>query len=194
MMDYTDRHQRRLQRLISKQAVLYTEMVTTNAIVRSGDILRFLGADFPAEEPLVLQLGGSDPQQMKTAAKMAKQDLKRGGFPESFIWEALDSACKRYSSLLRSEIEGERPVNRPKANGFLKRVVSKINAKSMKNQRRRGRNAATWRRRRTGATSKNLTPIPLGEGPRNTQPPRRCGYPSHWGGAGQEPTAAPHIS
>mmetsp|Transcript_3350 Transcript_3350/g.5211 ORF Transcript_3350/g.5211 Transcript_3350/m.5211 type:complete len:528 (+) Transcript_3350:99-1682(+) len=71
MMDYTDRHQRRLQRLISKQAVLYTEMVTTNAIVRSGDILRFLGADFPAEEPLVLQLGGSDPQQMKTAAKMA---------------------------------------------------------------------------------------------------------------------------
>ncbi|KAJ1415746.1 dihydrouridine synthase-domain-containing protein [Ochromonadaceae sp. CCMP2298] len=70
MMEYTDRHQRRLQRLICKEAVLYTEMVTTNAIVR-GDAMRFLQADLPAEEPLVLQLGGSDPEQMRVAAGLA---------------------------------------------------------------------------------------------------------------------------
>ena len=71
MMEYTDRHQRRLQRLLTRRAVLYTEMVTTNALVRSEDMLRFLRADFEAESPLVLQLGGSDPQQMLKAARAA---------------------------------------------------------------------------------------------------------------------------
>ena len=56
---------------MSKEAVFYTEMVTTNAIVRSGDVMRFLRADFEAEGHVVLQLGGSDPVQMKEASKVA---------------------------------------------------------------------------------------------------------------------------
>lgn len=75
MMEYTDRHMRTLQRLMSSEAVLYTEMVTTNALVRNfQDTRRFLGWDYQIEEPLVLQLGGSDPQQMKIASKIASSE------------------------------------------------------------------------------------------------------------------------
>lgn len=72
MMEYTDTHQRKLMRMISRHSVLYTEMVTTNALVRNEeDPLRFLECDFDIEEPLVLQLGGSDPGQMKKASEIA---------------------------------------------------------------------------------------------------------------------------
>lgn len=72
MMEYTDRHQRTLFRLLSRHAKLYTEMVTTNALVRNEeDPVRFLDADFGVEGPLVLQLGGSDPGQMRDAARIA---------------------------------------------------------------------------------------------------------------------------
>ena len=72
MMDYTDRHQRYLMRLITNKAVLYTEMVAANALVRTDNTWRFLEADFNAENPLVLQLGGSDISQVRDAAKVAK--------------------------------------------------------------------------------------------------------------------------
>ena len=76
MMEYTDTHQRFLMRLISKRAVLYTEMVTANTLCRAvtspEDCHRFLRADFEVENPLVLQLGGSDVAQMATAARLAK--------------------------------------------------------------------------------------------------------------------------
>eukprot|EP01032_Pedospumella_encystans_P019777 gene19777-22483_t len=71
MMDYTDRHQRHLQRLLSKESVLYTEMVTSMAMIRSGDSERFLRADIETENPLVLQLGGNDPAEIKEASKLA---------------------------------------------------------------------------------------------------------------------------
>jgi tRNA-dihydrouridine synthase A len=73
MMEYTDRHQRTLMRLISKRAVLYTEMVTSQALVYSKKVDYLLNASFPTEEPLVLQLGGSDPHLCREAAKMAKE-------------------------------------------------------------------------------------------------------------------------
>jgi len=66
MMDWTDRHERSFLRLISEHALLYTEMVTTGAIL-FGDKQRFLGFD-PAEHPIVLQLGGSDPKALASAA------------------------------------------------------------------------------------------------------------------------------
>ncbi len=66
MMDWTDRHERSFLRLITEQALLYTEMVTTGAIL-FGDKQRFLGFD-PAEHPIVLQLGGSDPKALASAA------------------------------------------------------------------------------------------------------------------------------
>jgi len=58
-------------RLMSKESVLYTEMVGTSALVHSEERQRLLGADFIEEEPLVLQLGGADPEYMKKAVSLA---------------------------------------------------------------------------------------------------------------------------
>jgi tRNA-dihydrouridine synthase A len=70
MLDWTDRHCRYFYRLMSKHTVLYTEMVTTGAILHGkGDYLSYNNA----EHPLVLQLGGSDVKAMTECAKMAEQ-------------------------------------------------------------------------------------------------------------------------
>lgn len=69
MMDWTDRHCRYLHRLLSRHALLYTEMVTAPAVVH-GDRDRLLGRD-PAESPVALQLGGSDPAQLAEAVRAA---------------------------------------------------------------------------------------------------------------------------
>jgi len=69
MMDWTDRHCRYLHRLMSKHALLYTEMVTAPAILH-GDRERLLGFH-DAEHPVAVQLGGSDPDQLAQAAKIA---------------------------------------------------------------------------------------------------------------------------
>ena len=70
MMDWTDRHCRYFYRLMSKQAQLYTEMITSKAILH-GDKKRLL--DYHEDEhPLVLQLGGSDPSEMAQCAKIAQ--------------------------------------------------------------------------------------------------------------------------
>lgn len=72
MMDWTDRHCRFFHRLISPHVVLFTEMVTTGAIIH-GDRDRHL-AFSPQEHPLVLQLGGSDPAALAACAQIAEQD------------------------------------------------------------------------------------------------------------------------
>ncbi len=71
MMDRTDRHCRVLMRLISRHALLYTEMVTSAAVVRGRTPERFLGFS-PAEHPVALQLGGSDSKELAVAARMAQ--------------------------------------------------------------------------------------------------------------------------
>ena len=68
MIDWTDRHERYFLRLISKHAVLYTEMLTTGALIH-GQRDRFLQFD-AAEHPLALQLGGSDPHELALCARM----------------------------------------------------------------------------------------------------------------------------
>ena len=70
MMDWTDRHCRVFHRLMSRRARLYTEMLTTGAIIH-GDRRRLLGFD-PSEHPVALQLGGSDPADLATAAKIGE--------------------------------------------------------------------------------------------------------------------------
>ncbi len=70
MLDWTDRHERYFLRLISRHAWLYTEMVTTGAILY-GDRDRHL-AFHQAEHPLALQLGGSDPQALGECARIAE--------------------------------------------------------------------------------------------------------------------------
>jgi len=69
MMDWTDRHCRYFHRLLAPTAFLYTEMVTADAVL-NGDRRRLLGFD-PAEQPLALQLGGSDPRTLAASAAIA---------------------------------------------------------------------------------------------------------------------------
>lgn len=68
MMDWTDRHDRYFLRLISARALLYTEMVTSGAILH-GDREHLLGFD-ASEHPVALQLGGSDPADLAEAARI----------------------------------------------------------------------------------------------------------------------------
>ncbi len=70
MMDWTDRHCRYLHRLLSRHALLYTEMVTTGALIH-GDVARHLRFD-AAEHPVALQLGGSEPQDLAQCARLAQ--------------------------------------------------------------------------------------------------------------------------
>ena len=71
MLDCTDRHARYFLRQISRHAVMYTEMVTTGALIH-GDRSRFLDFD-TAEHPIALQLGGSDPSAMAQCAEFAQE-------------------------------------------------------------------------------------------------------------------------
>lgn len=68
MMDYTDRHCRYFLRLISRQVLLYTEMITAHAITQ-GD-REYLLKYHPAEHPVAFQIGGSNPQQLAVCAKI----------------------------------------------------------------------------------------------------------------------------
>ena len=71
MMDWTDRHCRYFLRLITRRARLYTEMITAPALAH-GDVPYHLDFD-PAEHPLALQLGGSDPMELAHAAKLGER-------------------------------------------------------------------------------------------------------------------------
>jgi tRNA-dihydrouridine synthase A len=70
MLDWTDRHCRYFHRLLSKNALLYTEMVTTGALIH-GNSQRFLQFN-PEEHPVALQLGGSNPRDLAICSKMAE--------------------------------------------------------------------------------------------------------------------------
>ncbi len=71
MMDWTDRHCRYFHRLLTRHALLYSEMVTTGALLH-GDVARHLDNNAP-EHPLALQLGGSEPADLALCAKLGEQ-------------------------------------------------------------------------------------------------------------------------
>ena len=71
MMDWTDRHCRYFHRLLSSRALLYTEMVTTGALIH-GDVARHLRFD-AQEHPVALQLGGSEPADLAHCARLGEQ-------------------------------------------------------------------------------------------------------------------------
>ncbi|GAB5458503.1 MAG: tRNA dihydrouridine(20/20a) synthase DusA [Henriciella sp.] len=70
MMDWTDRHCRSFHRILTRRALLWTEMVTANAVIH-GDRERLIGFS-ESEHPIVLQLGGNEPDKMAEAARIAK--------------------------------------------------------------------------------------------------------------------------
>jgi len=72
MLDWTDKHFRYLLRLVSKNIWLYTEMVTTGAILHGNNLPRFLAYN-EEEHPLTLQLGGSDPADLAKCCQLAEE-------------------------------------------------------------------------------------------------------------------------
>lgn len=95
MLDWTDRHCRYFHRILTKQTLLYSEMVTTGAILfGKGDYLAFN----QAEQPVSLQLGGSDPKALAQCAKLAED---RGyneinlnvGCPSDRVQNGMFGAC-----------------------------------------------------------------------------------------------------
>jgi tRNA-dihydrouridine synthase A len=70
MMDWTDRHCRFFHRLLTRRALLYSEMITTGAVIH-GDRSRLLASD-PAEQPVALQLGGCDPRALAQCAAIGE--------------------------------------------------------------------------------------------------------------------------
>ena len=96
MMDWTDRHDRYFLRLITRQARLYTEMITTGALIH-GDRARFLRFD-PAEHPVALQLGGSDADALARCAEFGAaagyDEINLNcGCPSDRVQEAQFGAC-----------------------------------------------------------------------------------------------------
>ena len=71
MMEWTDRHCRFFHRLLTRRALIYTEMLTTGAVLR-GDRARLLGFD-AFEHPVALQLGGSDPAALSASARIGEE-------------------------------------------------------------------------------------------------------------------------
>src|SRR5262249_53702831 len=71
MMEWTDRHCRFFHRLLTRRALIYTEMITTGAVLH-GERARLMALD-PAEHPVALQLGGCDPQQLAECARIAEE-------------------------------------------------------------------------------------------------------------------------
>jgi tRNA-dihydrouridine synthase A len=70
MMDWTDRHCRVFHRLLTRRTLLYSEMITTGAVIH-GDRARLLASD-PAEQPVALQLGGCDPRALAECAAIGE--------------------------------------------------------------------------------------------------------------------------
>src|SRR4029079_17658638 len=96
MMEWTDRHCRYFHRLLTRHALIYTEMLTTGAVLH-GDRTRLLGFD-PFEHPVGLQLGGSDPQALAQSARMGAdfgydEITLNVGCPSDRVQEARFGAC-----------------------------------------------------------------------------------------------------
>src|SRR3954454_20406150 len=96
MMEWTDRHCRSFHRVLTRRARLYTEMITTGAVLR-GDRARLLAFD-PAEHPIAVQLGGSDPralaQSARICADMGYDEINLNvGCPSDRVQEGRFGAC-----------------------------------------------------------------------------------------------------
>ena len=106
MMDWTDRHCRFFHRLLTRKALIYTEMLTTGAILR-GDRARLLGFD-PFEHPVALQLGGSEPAALAQSAAIGEafgydEVNLNVGCPSDRVQEGRFGACLMAEPMLVAE-------------------------------------------------------------------------------------------
>ncbi|QFX96807.1 tRNA dihydrouridine(20/20a) synthase DusA [Acidithiobacillus thiooxidans] len=108
MLDWTDRHCRHFLRLICPSCVLYTEMLTTNALLLGRDPQRFLEYS-AAENPLILQVGGDDPAAMRRVSRLAKEYQYDGinlnvGCPSPRVQKGSFGACLMATPELVAEL------------------------------------------------------------------------------------------
>ena len=113
MLDWSDRHCRYFHRLLSSHIVLYTEMVTTGALM-NGDVQRHLGFS-PQEHPLALQLGGSSVQDLVLCSRMAEdygydEVNLNVGCPSDRVQNNMIGACLMGHSKLVAECLSEMSV------------------------------------------------------------------------------------
>ncbi|MEE9302909.1 MAG: tRNA dihydrouridine(20/20a) synthase DusA [Thiotrichaceae bacterium] len=113
LLDLTTQHQRYFMRILSKHAVLYTEMITTGALIY-GDRDRYLQYN-EAEHPVAIQLGGSDPKDMAQCAKMAEDygydEININlGCPSERVQKGAFGACLMLEPELIAECIGEMQV------------------------------------------------------------------------------------
>jgi tRNA-dihydrouridine synthase A len=106
MLDWSDRHCRHLHRLITRRTRLYTEMVTTGALLR-GDAARHLDFD-PVEHPVALQLGGSEPADLAACVRLAERwgydEINLNcGCPSERVQRGAFGACLMAEPLLVAE-------------------------------------------------------------------------------------------
>ena len=109
MMEWTDRHCRAFHRQLTRRTLLYTEMVTTGAVLH-GDRARLIGFD-PAEHPVALQLGGSDPKALAQCARIAAdfgycEVNLNVGCPSDRVQEGRFGACLMVEPALVGECVG----------------------------------------------------------------------------------------
>jgi tRNA-dihydrouridine synthase A len=149
MMDWTDRHCRYFLRQVSAEARLYTEMITTGALIH-GDVERHLGFD-AAEHPVALQLGGSEPRDLAHCAKLGEQygydeinlnigcpseRVQRGAFGACLMAEpALVAECVaeiRNSVKMPVTVKHRTGIDSIEDYGFLKGFVETVSAAGCK--------------------------------------------------------------
>ena len=102
MMDWTDRHCRAFHRELSSRALLYTEMVTADAVIH-GDRARLIGYS-DVEHPVALQLGGSEPTKLAEASKIV----------EDFGYDEVNLNCGCPSDRVQSGAFGACLMREPK--------------------------------------------------------------------------------
>jgi len=107
MMDWTDRHCRYFHRLLARRALLYSEMVTADAVLH-GDRARLLGFS-PEEHPVALQLGGSDPSKLADAAAIGEAEgydeiNLNVGCPSDRVQEGRFGACLMAEPMLVARV------------------------------------------------------------------------------------------
>jgi tRNA-dihydrouridine synthase A len=143
MMEWTDRHCRHLHRLITRHTRLYTEMITTGALLH-GDVARHL--DFDAlEHPVALQLGGSEPDDLAACARLAErwgydevnlncgcpsERVQRGAFGACLMAEprlvADCVAAMRDASSLPVTVKHRIGIDRTESYGFVRDFVGAL--------------------------------------------------------------------
>ena len=198
MMDWTDRHCRFFHRGLTRRALLYTEMVTAEAVIR-GDRERLIGFH-PEEHPVALQLGGSEPARLAEAARIGADfgydEINLNvGCPSDRVQSGTFGAC-----LMREpELVGACVAAMKAAVDVPVTVKCRIGVDEQDPEealdRARRRRARRWRGRDLGACAEGVAARPVAEGESRRAAARLCsGLPAEGAPAATSSSASTAAS